>query len=66
MDGLVTEVQLEICLNDLRTNPLKYQAAYSCDYDKDIAPKLVMGGRRLPLARGGTVSTAAADRLAFC
>jgi hypothetical protein len=55
-------MQLEICLNDVRANPLKYKPAYSCSYDMDIAPKLMTGGRRLPLNGADTVQTEAADK----
>jgi hypothetical protein len=34
---------------------MKYKPAYICDYDKDIAPKLMTGGRRLPLDQAGPV-----------
>jgi hypothetical protein len=54
--------QLEICLNDVRTDPLKYKSAYTCNYDTDLAPKLVPQGRRLPLNRADGMTTKAADR----
>jgi hypothetical protein len=60
------DLQVKICLNDARQNPLKYKPYYPCHYDKDIAPRLsaLKGGRRLPL-RGTRTSTAdLADRLA--
>jgi hypothetical protein len=54
--------QVEICFNAVRMDPLKYKQAYSCNYDTDIAPKLVTGGRRVPLYRADSAATAAADR----
>jgi hypothetical protein len=54
--------QLEICLNDVRTDPLKYKVSYTCNYDTDIAPRLMTGGRLLPLNRADAATTKAADR----
>jgi hypothetical protein len=54
--------QVEICLNDVRMNPVKYKPAYACNYDTDIAPNLMTKGRRLPLNRANTPETKAADR----
>jgi hypothetical protein len=55
-------LQLEICFNDVRTNPLKYKSAYSCNYDSDIAPRVTADGRRLPLKWSDSATTDAADR----
>jgi hypothetical protein len=58
-------MQVEICLNDARQNPAKYQSLYPCDFEKSIAPKLsvMKGGRRLSLARAGTSTAHQLDRL---
>jgi hypothetical protein len=45
-----TVVQMEICLDDARGDPLKYKPVYPCDFDAAVAPRLsaMKGGRRLP------------------
>ncbi len=55
-------LQLEICLNEVRTNPFKYKPSYSCNYDSDIAPKLMTHGQRLPLKWNGNATTDMAAR----
>lgn len=55
-------LQMEICMNDFRTNPSKYRAAVasSCDFDAAMAP-LLSDGYRLPLKGTGDAATAALD-----
>jgi hypothetical protein len=33
-------MQLKICLNDARQDPVKYKSFYPCDFDKTVAPRL--------------------------
>eukprot|EP00884_Botryococcus_braunii_P011852 jgi/Botrbrau1/20668/Bobra.0058s0002.1 len=50
------ENQLEICMNDFRTNPQKYRTAVSstCNWDTAMIP-ILPDGNRLPLIGSGTV-----------
>jgi hypothetical protein len=58
-------VQMEICLDDARQDPLKYKQFYPCDFDAVIAPKLsaMKGGRRLPFRGTRTPSADIMHRL---
>jgi hypothetical protein len=59
--------QMEICLNDVRQNPLKYKPLYPCDFDEAVAPRLsaMKGGRRLPLRAKGMSTLNLSERLVW-
>ncbi len=60
-----TVLQMEICLDDARQDPLKYKPYFPCDFDAIVAPRLsaMKGGRRLPFRETRTPSGDSVDRL---
>lgn len=60
-------IQMVMCLNDARQDPLKYKPLYPCDFNEKIALRLsaLTGGARLPLRATGTPVAVLHDRLVW-
>lgn len=51
-----------MCVNDVRTDPVKYKDLYPCNSTEVLTdPGVINGGRRLPLYGTGSISTDIAD-----
>lgn len=64
-DCLIAErglLQMEICMNDFRTNPAKYKSAVSGTCSWDTAMQSYLSQTRLPLRGTGNDATTALDK----